>query len=316
MKKENSLEKSYTFDLRGYTRTGRPMTHAMSCHDIEARLEAAHDGELSAAESDIVATHLRTCTRCTARDREFRALSSSLDNAFPPLSAPPNLRARIIADMASSMHASAQSATLAASIGHRGFRQSRPTGWHFYLPRAASLVAMACIGWIASSEFHAHSVTVMPAVGTASDGAQEVTASTDVVADELVASHVRSLLVNHLTDVKSTDQHTVKPWFDGKLDYAPNVRDFATNGFPLLGGRLDFAEGRPVAALVYGRRKHIINLFVWPTPHPESGRLVARNGYWLRHWVSDGMSYWAVSDVAPEDLAALEHLYGGDSKPR
>lgn len=181
-----------------------------------------------------------------------------------------------------------------------------------YVPRAASLVAMACLGWIASTEFHAHAVAVTPMAGT---GTRQANASTDTVADELVASHIRSLLANHLTDVKSTDQHTVKPWFDGKLDYAPNVRDLAAQGFPLLGGRLDFAHGHAVAALVYGRRKHLINLFVWPSSHPEPDRIVARNGYWLRHWVSGGMSYWAVSDATPEDLAVLEHLYVAGNTP-
>lgn len=289
------------------------MRNNMSCHDVESRLEAAHDGELLQADADDIATHLKSCTRCAARDHELRTLSDALHHAFPPRAAPAELRQRILTDMFSLAHASP---TTRAPVGASDFLMSRPPpgrGWHVYVPRAASLVAMACVGWIASTEFHAHAAAVVPATPTT---IHESSTSIDTVADELVASHVRSLLASHLTDVTSTDQHTVKPWFDGKLDYAPNVRDFATDGFPLLGGRLDFARGRTVAALVYGRHKHVINLFVWPALHREPNRVVARNGYWLRHWVSGAMSYWAVSDVAPEDLAKLQRLYDGGTTPQ
>jgi anti-sigma factor RsiW len=130
------------------------------------------------------------------------------------------------------------------------------------------------------------------------------------LAGQLVAGHIRALQPGHLEDVVSTDQHTVKPWFDGRLDFAPPVRDFAAEGFPLKGGRLDYLDGRPVAALVYQRDKHIIDVFVWPesavVPHLASNTAV--QGYNVVHWSAEGMNFWALSDLERgqlDDFAAL-----------
>ena len=132
----------------------------------------------------------------------------------------------------------------------------------------------------------------------------------NALAQEVISSHVRSLLAAHLLDVPSTDQHTVKPWFDGKLKFSPPVHDFAEQGFRLTGGRLDYFHGREVAALVYQRRLHVINLFIWPS---ESGRNTAvesftKDGYNVSHWEHDGFVFWAVSDVSAEDLSAFAEL--------
>jgi anti-sigma factor RsiW len=131
------------------------------------------------------------------------------------------------------------------------------------------------------------------------------------LAPEILSAHLRSLMANHLTDVASSDQHTVKPWFNGRLDLSPPVTDLTGQGFPLVGGRLDYLDQRPVAALVYRHRLHIINLFVWPAaPDEQSSTTVAltRNGYNLLHWHDKGLAFWAVSDVAAADLGAFEKL--------
>jgi anti-sigma factor RsiW len=129
------------------------------------------------------------------------------------------------------------------------------------------------------------------------------------VATQVLDAHLRSLQLNHLTDVASTDQNTVKPWFVGKLDFAPPVAAFAAEGFPLVGGRLDVVGGRAVAALVYNRRKHVVNLFVWPSEEADAApRSGMQRGYsWIR-WTRDGMSFWAASDAAASDLGELFRL--------
>jgi anti-sigma factor RsiW len=125
---------------------------------------------------------------------------------------------------------------------------------------------------------------------------------------EVASAHIRSLMANHLTDVPSTDQHTVKPWFSGKLDFSPVVKDFADRGFPLTGGRLDYLAGRPVAAIVYQRRKHIINAFTWPSAANRSPRTDARQGYNIVTWTRDGMAWALVSDLNGKELEELVAL--------
>jgi anti-sigma factor RsiW len=131
------------------------------------------------------------------------------------------------------------------------------------------------------------------------------------LATQLIASHVRSLMANHLADVASSDQHTVKPWLDARLDFAPPVVDLANAGFPLIGGRLDYLDQRAVAALIYQRRKHFINLFVWQV-EPDAIKMtkaISRQGYQLLHWVDSDFNYWAVSDVNTNDLQTFKQQF-------
>jgi anti-sigma factor RsiW len=131
--------------------------------------------------------------------------------------------------------------------------------------------------------------------------------STDLIAQNVLSSHVRSLMGTHLLDVPSADQHTVKPWFNGKLDFSPDVRDFTAQGFPLIGGRIDYVGDRPVAALVYQHGKHIINLFTWPSL-ADGPTNFSTNGYHILHWNSGGMTWWAVSDLNVSELTKFESM--------
>ncbi len=137
------------------------------------------------------------------------------------------------------------------------------------------------------------------------------------LAGELVSDHVRSMLASHLTDVATSNRHVVKPWFDGKVAFAPTVVDFADKGFPLVGGRLEYVRGQRAAALVYRRDLHLINVFVWPEGSPadrlETGGV--RDGYNLVHWTQGGLNYWAVSDVEPAQLRQLRDLFLATAKP-
>lgn len=132
----------------------------------------------------------------------------------------------------------------------------------------------------------------------------------DQIARDIVASHVRALMPGHLVDVPSSDQHTVKPWFAGKIDYSPHVKDLSPQGFPLEGGRLDYLNQRTVAALVFRRRQHVIDVFVWPATQDDSQvSTSAMNGFNIVRWTDAGLAYWAVSDVAPDDLRQFAALY-------
>jgi len=142
-------------------------------------------------------------------------------------------------------------------------------------------------------------VTQLPSLSLADDN----------VAAQVTASHNRALMASHLIDVVSSDRHTVKPWFAGKIDYSPRVRDYANDGFVLTGGRLDYVNDRVVAALVYKNRLHVIDVYTWPTTESDSGvNKRSRHGINMTEWVDDGMKYYAVSDIEIGELAQLAQL--------
>lgn len=239
-------------------------------HDEKRSLVHSYaDGELDAANIRLVEHHLQSCDECRAAEQTIRSLRTALTNSAPAFRAPASLRKKIRADLR--RETSAESA-----------RQA-PRSWlTFALGSACALLLL--LGFIFSQSYR----------GT----------SRNAMADEVVANHVRSLLATHLVDVPSSDQHTVKPWFDGKVDFAPEVHDFATRGFSLLGGRLDYLDGKTVVALVYRRHQHPINLFISPAPGRSNStpEAMARRGYNLIHWTRGEMSYWAVSDLNAAEL--------------
>jgi anti-sigma factor RsiW len=160
-----------------------------------------------------------------------------------------------------------------------------------------SIAMRPALTWVAAA-------VVLVSVGLGTMAVRSDVTHGAAIADDAVSSHVRSLMANHLFDVQSADQHTVKPWFLGKLDYSPPVADLASIGFPLAGARLDYLDGRPVAALVYERQKHTINVFVFPDRGDVFVRPSARTvrGFHVRHWAHQGMTFWAVSDLNEVEL--------------
>jgi anti-sigma factor (TIGR02949 family) len=250
----------------------------VSCELSQMQLHAYFDGELDATSSAAFENHVKSCAECQSALASEEALRTAIGKANLYEGAPANLR-RVI------------TAKLPALPSEAPARASASHSWR-WLALAASILFLATLGWQLFQHFQ----------GTRGP-APVIVAALD--------AHLRSLQQGHLADVQSTDQHTVKPWFDGKLDFAPPVRDLAADGFPLVGGRLDVLDGKTVAALVYGRRKHIINVFVRPAGFSGADREPnhgTSQGYnWLT-WHSGGFTFCAVSDVNAADLQQLRQL--------
>ena len=241
----------------------------MACDEYALLIQADLDGELDAAASAALAGHLRDCAGCAALQRELTEVSARVRREIFPVAAPDSLRRALEAKLVP-----------AAVPAPSGFRRMRaPIG---------SFAAGAAIA--------AALVLLLPGVRPDGDG-------------ELLAGHIRALQPGHLTDVVSTDQHTVKPWFDGRIDYAPPVEDFAGAGFPLVGGRLDYIGGRAVAALVYRRDKHPIDLFVWPARAGDGNGAETLRGFNIVRWTKGGMTFRAVSDLEASQLEVFAALW-------
>jgi anti-sigma factor (TIGR02949 family) len=250
----------------------------VSCELARTVVHAYLDGELDAVRAAEFERHLEQCAECVSGLEAEEKLSSALQRSQLYEKAPAELREKIVA------------ATRAPATKVVAMTPRRVMAWRA-LAAAAAILLMAYVGW-----------RVVP--GLRGDNYAAVLAS------QVVDAHLRSLQPGHAMDVVSTDQHTVKPWFDGKLEFAPQVQDFASVGFPLQGGRLDVVHGRTVAALIYGRRKHVISVFVWPMrEHDEALGSGAEQGYHYVAWHAAGMEYCAVSDVSAGDLEQLQKLF-------
>jgi len=247
------------------------MTHSVAaCEEMRLLIQADLDRELDAAATAVLTAHVQDCPACAALQRDLGDLSGRLRGALMAERAPAALRAALEAKLIP-----------APVIPLR--------------PARTRLLALTAFG-AGAAIAAAIALAVIPA--RHDDGLAE-----------LVAGHVRALQPGHLTDVVSSDQHTVKPWFDGRIDYAPPVVDFAAQGFVLVGGRLDYIGGRPVAALVYRKDKHPIDLFVWPGQGNAAPETSGRDGYAVVGWSGEGMVFRAVSDLNGPELAAFAALW-------
>ena len=242
----------------------------MTCDVSRTLIESLVDEELDPSLAASVRGHLASCPACQADYDRLLVLRHDIRSQSQRY-----------------VPSSAFRAQLTAAL--RRESNSRPAAWRTWAI-AASLLLAASLGW--------NILTLRNA------------ASSDAFAQqELIDSHIRSLAGTHLIDVESSDRHTVKPWFNGKLDFSPEVKDLAAQGFPLAGGRLDYIDGRPAAALIFRRRQHIINLYVQPAQGRTGPREFSRNGYHSIHWNAAGMSWWAVSDLNPAELNEFAALY-------
>lgn len=244
----------------------------MNCHETHPLLHAYIDGELDLVRSLDVEQHLKTCAPCAASRRSLQSLRSALHNADLAFRAPESLHARLRENIGTSTKTKS--------------RNRNPWLWQ--------LLTFGALGFAA--------LTLMLRPAGISPG--------DQLAEAAISSHVRSLMPGHLTDVVSTDQHTVKPWFNGKIDFAPDVKDFAAQGFSLIGGRLDYLNGRTVAALVYKRNQHTINVFVWPEKSATEAATESRRGYTVINRDLNGLHYCIVSDLNEKELTDFADLLG------
>jgi anti-sigma factor RsiW len=241
------------------------------CPENQLLLHALADNELDAAGVLTLEAHVAGCQACAAELAAIRRVKSALADARPAYKAPASLHARLDAALA----------------------EADPA------PRAPPR-RVSAETWVLGGAMGALA---------ASFAFFALSPAGPSLESQLVEAQARSLQAQHLVDVQTSDRHTVKPWFNGKIDFAPPVVDLAPQGYPLVGGRLDHVGGRPTAALVYRRRAHVINLFIWPGDTPPTAQLEGRTGYNLVRWGEKGLTFWAVSDVDAPDLQGFQRAY-------
>ena len=249
----------------------------MQCADCRSLFDAYLDGELAEGERASVREHLAGCADCSRERAALDRASSLAQEHLVHYQAPDVLKARIASAIAGERAGS--SASLSARRGNR-----------WLLAAAGLLIAVASAGLT---------------YGVVRGGNRS-----QMLADAVLASHIRSLQPGHLTDVQATNEHNVKPWFNGRVNLSPKVPALDSAGFPLVGGRLDYLDGRVIAAVVYARRQHIINVDSWPEQGPnEEPSTTSAQGYHLIHWRSDNVEYWVVSDLESGELAQFVSRY-------
>ncbi|HTO61965.1 MAG TPA: anti-sigma factor [Bradyrhizobium sp.] len=252
----------------------------MTCDEAEILLHALIDGELDAGHAREVEAHIATCAGCAAQFAAYRQMSQEIAQADLRYTAPPALRMKIEASLPKPMPKPIPKSLPSPISSARS-------------PSRRSLLQ----GFAMGSALSALAATGLVAVVLRSDDEQRIMS-------EVVSAHLRSLQAGHLTDVISTDEHTVKPWFNGRLDVSPPVIDLTSKGFTLVGGRLDYIDARPIGAVVYRRRQHIINLFVSQTTNMEKrpAKTETIQGFNIRRWSDRGLNYWAISDIGADEL--------------
>ena len=239
-------------------------------------IEGYVDEELDLGLKAEVQEHLGNCRSCSEACSQIREQQTGIRSLAPYYAAPAHLQ--------KSVHDA-----LRQAVTEEIAAQEWNVPWR-WLAIAASVLLAVSFTWNVSRM-------------------QPHTPEREMIAQNVLSSHVRSLIGTHLLDVTSTDQHTVKPWFNGKLDFSPEVKDFASQGFPLIGGRIEYVSDRSVAALIYRRRQHVINLFTWPSTSSDAREShFARNGYNVVQWSDATMTYWAVSDIAPSEVRQFKEL--------
>jgi anti-sigma factor RsiW len=249
----------------------------MACSDAKELLDGYLDDELDITTSLQLRHHLQDCQDCAELHRKRQALRSAIRNA--------DLAFRAPADLENSIR-------VAMGKTEKNRTHDR-VPWYRNVALWAAAAASLLIAALLISRLY-----------------KGLPDREELLAKQVMTSHVRSLMANHLTDVVSADTHTVKPWFNGKLDFSPPVKDLASQDFPLIGGRLEYLE-RPVAALVYRRRQHIINVLIWPSDSNSTqplGPPLSRQGFNILHWTSSGMNYWVISDLNPTELRQFAQL--------
>jgi anti-sigma factor RsiW len=247
----------------------------VSCSEFRTFLHAYLDSELDLVRQVEIEDHLRTCGACSRTYEAQLALRSALKSDDLYFRAPEHLERKV--------RVSAEPAERKIWLP-----RLRMPDWIGAAVAAAAVVALV--------------VFVSPMLSRSS--------RTERIAQDVVSAHIRSLMPGHLTDVASSEHHTVKPWFAGKLDFSPPLTDLSAEGFPLVGGRLDYAAGRQVAALVYRRGGHFINLFVWPSTSTQEFAEAAetRQGYSLLYWTRGQINFWAISDLNVAELRQFAFL--------